>query len=67
MPTCRRLVLQIQAEELECQLYPLEEGQCQVFLAVVSRKCCLAMSGGLSCESVLTKEETCGFEEEGVG
>lgn len=42
-------------------------GQSQVFLAVISWKCCLAMSGVLSCESVLTKEETCHFEEEGAG
>lgn len=30
----------------------------QVFVAVISRKCRLAVSGVLLCESVLTKEET---------
>lgn len=42
-------------------------GRSQIFLAVISWKCCLTMSGVLFCESVLTKEETCHFEEEGAG
>lgn len=39
----------------------------QVFVAVISRKCRLYVSGVLLCESVLTKEETCLSEEEAEG